>query len=236
MVYSLSRRASIIALLVLVLFVVTMVAANANTSHWRMDDRYRVLHDSAGNQDGSIGRKVITNGHSHKFTKAPPNTQIPGRIDTVPDAGQLDPGNAPFAVTVSFTWPEGTDNNLIQKGQGSPAGGIFKMKTTVPGLGQPEGQIKCLFRGSTGDSQVESYGGPRLDDGLWHTVVCRRTNAGTVMAVDGRQIDVNGNDPGIISNDWPIAIGGNSSCSDGIELECNYWHGRIGDIKWDVRR
>lgn len=233
-------QALVIAFVVLVVFIVVFAAtAYATTAHWRMDEnRGTVLRDSAHNHDGMIGRKVITNGAVHRFTKAPRNTYVPGRIDLVPDSDVLDPGNDPFAVTVTFTWPEGSDNNLIQKGQGSPAGGLFKMKTTVRGMDppQPPGHIKCLFRGSTGDSQVESYSGPRLDDGKWHTVTCRRTSIGTVMAVDGKQVDSNGNDPGVISNDWPIAIGGNSSCADGVVLECNYWHGRIGDIKWDVRR
>lgn len=210
--------------------------ALASEAHWSMNEhRGTVLHDVTGHGfKGSIGHKVGLDGSAHRFSRTG-KTYVPGRIDRVPDYGRLDPGTHPFSVQVRFLWQGGNDRNLIQKGQGSPAGGLFKMKTTVPSLGQPEGHIKCLFRGSTSDSQVESYSGHRLDDGTWHTVLCRRTRTGTVMAVDGKQVDANGNDPGVISNDWPIAIGGNSEC-DAEGLICNYWSGRVADIKWKVSR
>lgn len=204
-------------------------------AHWAMNDspNAAVLHDTTGSFNGTTGSKVIRDRASHRYTPIDRKVYEPRRIDTVPDNDSLDPGDSPFSVRVKFLWNRNQDNNLIQKGQGSPAGGLFKMKTSVPLAGQPPGYIKCLFRGSTGDSQVESYSAPRLDDGQWHVVNCARTADGTVMKIDGVVVDTNDNDPGAISNDWPITIGGNTHC-DAPDLECNYWWGRIGDIRWTV--
>jgi hypothetical protein len=204
-------------------------------AHWDMNEhrRAKILHDVSGNgYDGTIGRRVIRSGTNHRFTPIAYGVKQNGRVDVVPDAAGLDPGDAPFSVRVTFKWPGNYDNNLIQKGQGSPAGGMFKMKTTVPAAGQPPGYLKCLFRGSIGDSQVESYAAPRVDDGKWHTVLCRRTTTHTVMRLDGTVVDTNPKDPGTISNDWPIAIGGDTSCASS---ECNFWWGRIGDVRWSVQ-
>lgn len=217
-----------------VVFELPVASADVLVHYGMNEQKGHVLHNSAGSKfDGHIGRHVGLTGNAHVFSQIDRGIYQPGRIDVVPDRNRLAPGNAHFAVTVRFKWPGGSDNNLIQKGQGSPAGGLFKMKTSVGT--QPDGAIKCLFRGSTGDSQVESYGSPRLDDSEWHTVTCIRNRVGTIMAVDGKQVDANGNDPGIINNDWPIAIGGNSNCNS-PDLECNYWRGQIGDIKWQVGR
>jgi hypothetical protein len=223
-------------LLLTVALLLVPTPALASSAHWSMNEnRGTVLHDATGHGfTGTIGRKVRLTGKAHRFTFTANATSVPGRIDTVPDYDRLDPGSKPFSVRVRFQWQGAHDRNLIQKGQGSPDGGLFKMKTSVPAEGQPKGQLKCLFRGSTGDSQVESYGHSRLDDGKWHVVECTRTPTGTVMAIDGVVVDRNGNDPGVISNDWPIAIGGNSAC-DAEGLICNYWYGQISDIQWKVR-
>lgn len=200
------------------------------------ENRGSVLHDSSGHGfSGHIGKKVLLNGSSHGFRHIASGVYRPGRIDTVPDYSRLDPGEHAFTVKARFKWSyHDHDNNIVQKGQGSPYGGIFKMKTSVPSQGQPRGQLKCLFRGSIGDSQVESYGHRRLDDNKWHTVECSRNGKGTVMRIDGVVVDRNSKQPGVISNNWPIAIAGNTAC-DSPDLECNYWSGRIDYVKWRVQ-
>ncbi len=206
-------------------------------ARWEMNEHQHatVLRDASGNGfAGHIGRKVEPTKQSyHHFPRTPLDTVLPAHIDKVPDQPGLDPGFADFGVAVKFRWLGGNDRNLVQKGQGSPAGGMFKMKTSVPSQGQPEGHIKCLFRGSAGDSQVESYAHRRLDDGRWHTVRCERRTDDTAMFVDGVLVDTNTNDSGNIDNDWPISIGGNSFCEDTPTEEnvCNYWHGDIGFVR-----
>jgi hypothetical protein len=208
-------------------------------ARWEMNEHrhpgccYQRLVDSSGNgHHGVIGKQLRNDlsGRYHHFTKAA-RTSFHGRkrIDYVPNELGLDPGSAGFAVTVRFRWLRGNDMNLVQKGQGSPAGGMFKVKTSVPANGQPEGYLKCLFRGSLGDSQVESYDAPRSDDGQWHVLRCERLETGgTRMILDGAIVDTNYNDPGSISNDWPVTIGGNVKCGQYL---CNYWHGDIGYVR-----
>jgi hypothetical protein len=208
----------------------------AKVAAWEMNEHKHAttLHDAVGNLDGHVGSRTTPSGTFHSFPREDKDGVYPQHVDTVPDNPALDPGNDDFAVEVRFTWPKTNDKNLIQKGQGDPAGGMFNMKTTVPAAGQPEGYIKCLFRGDAGDSQVESYAAPKLNDGAWHTVRCQRTSAGTAMWVDGTKVDTNDNDSGVISNDWPIAIGGNTVCEDTPTENniCNYWFGTIGYVRW----
>lgn len=210
--------------------------AYASTAHWTMNEKHTsVLRDATGHgYTGTIGRHVVLDGATHRYLPIARGIKQNGRIDVVPDNNRLDPGARSFSVRVRFLWNQNSDNNLIQKGQGSPVGGLFKMKTTVESAGQPPGQLKCLFRGDIGDSQVESYGHHRLDNGKWHVVLCGRNAHGTYMRIDGQPVDHNPKQPGVISNDWPIAIGGNTYCPPDFGYECNYWWGRIGDITWNI--
>jgi hypothetical protein len=209
---------------------------------WEMNEHTHAwyLHDSSGNGlRGHIGqRSTPTNRAYIHFPITQRDKVYPGQVSVVPDNYALDPGDSDFLVRAKFRWNgRRHDINLVQKGQGSPVGGLFKMKTTVPSLGQPKGHLKCLFRGSLGDSQVESYSHRRVDDGRWHVVGCGRDANGTYMSIDGNVVDRNPKDPGTISNDWPVAIGGNTYCTDTATENnvCNYWLGDIGFVRWFTR-
>jgi hypothetical protein len=197
------------------------------------ETRGTVLRDSSPHaRHGYTGKQVVKTGSHHYFSLIPHKTTptSPEHVDTAPDYTAFDPQNRPFSVTARIKYPrDSSDRNVIQKGQGSPTGGMFKMKTGVRAVGDPPGIIKCLFRGSNGDSAINSYAAGRLDDSEWHTVTCKRTPTGTRMVVDGRLVATNSKDPGYIDNDWPLAIGGNTSCN-GETTECNYWYGRIDYI------
>jgi hypothetical protein len=194
---------------------------------WQMNEkRGSVLEDNGSGQsrDGVIGKYVELDGRSHLFPRIDRSIhmQQPGHIDKIPDYDALDPGDRVYSVAVSVKYRRGIDRNIIQKGQGSPVGGMFKMKVGW------KGQVYCLFRGDLGDSTVV---GPDLGDGQWHDIRCVRTLNGSLMVVDGQRVDTSINDSGTISNDWPITIGGNSVCWTGAAKSCNYWAGRIGSIK-----
>lgn len=230
------RFKAIIAIVVVVVVAVLILAAKPADARtvalWKMNEtRGDVLKDAAHNFRGHIGKRVGLNGQSHFFSRLDGQAYAPQHIDWVPDDDRLDPGDAPFAVTAYIKYgPRKTkDRNVVQKGQGSPAGGMFKMKTNDGD--EPLGMIKCLFRGSGGDSSVNSSSIRRIDNDRWHTVTCKRTLTGTVMQVDGRVVDRNPNDPGTISNNYPVAIGGNTFCQTGDSGKCNYWAGRIGFIR-----
>jgi len=199
---------------------------------WEMNEgpKQSVLHDSTGNGFvGTIGTRIIKNGKYQTFPREDKQAFRPQHIDRIPDNDILDPGFGDFAVVARFKWGNNRhDINIVQKGQGNPTGGIFKMKTSLKS--QAIGGIKCLFRGSAGNSQVESYPNHSpLNDGKWHTVRCERTVDGSSMFIDGVFVDNNPNLAGEISNDWPITIGGNIKCEQYL---CNYWWGKIGYVRW----
>lgn len=199
---------------------------------WRMNETSgsRLVDSSALGLHGVIGGAVALNGRYHALTLAGYVERSDREaIDVVPDNEQLNPGSDDFSVTAQIWWGPARDRNIVQKGQGSPAGGMFKMKTSVRRW-EPLGGVKCLFRGSRGDSTVNSYSMASLADQQWHTVTCLRTHEGTEMRVDGVTVDQNPRQPGWISNNWPLAIGGNTYCQDG-ENSCNFWPGRIGFVR-----
>ena len=206
---------------------------------WELNERpaASLLHDGTGHGfTGHIGKRVTpTKRTYHHFPREARDAVKPQHVDVVPDSSGLDPGTADFSVVVRFRWSNNrNDMNFVQKGQGSPAGGMFKVKTSVPGAGQPPGGVKCLFRGSVGDSQVESYPTHApLNDDQWHQLQCSRTTHGTVMRIDGDVVDINHKQPGLIANSWPVAIGGNTYCNDTMtdQNQCNYFWGAIDYVR-----
>lgn len=212
-------------------------SASAAVAHWNFNEHRRatVLHDASGHGfRGHIGKHVRPGHGHHHFSFVKRGVVVPGHIDTVPDQPGLDPGPGYFSVKATFQWPRGdADNQLIQKGQTGAAGGLFKLKTNT-GNDPGPGVMRCLFRGSNGDSTVSSLGHKRLDDGKWHTVRCWSDGKGTHLSVDGKTWDHNPKRPGPIANDWPVAIGGNTYCPADKGLQCNYFQGNIGDIVWNT--
>jgi len=210
----------------------TATAQAGNTvAAWEMNEgrKTNVLRDSVGNFNGSLGEHVVTNGRYHHFDQHNRKTTAPGHINVVPDNDSLDPGFSNFAVVTRIRFTSTLDRNIVQKGQSAVNGRAFKMKARGA---EHAGFISCLFRGSDGDSYVDSN--RSLANGKWHTIQCKRTNQGTVMRVDGVVTERNDNDPGSIDNDWPIAIGGNTSCWEGAARNCNYWWGDIDYIRWMI--
>lgn len=233
------KRNTIVVLFILFVVIVLLFmscgndasAAGSKEAHWGMNERRgHILHDSAGSpQDGHIGKHVKTTGSYHHFPFVNQLKKIPGHIDVVPDSPVLDPGSKNFSVAARVRFNTMADRNIIQKGQGTPAGGIFKMK--VKGVVKA-GWVECIYKGSKGNSYVDSN--RDLGNNKWHTIRCVRTHHGTTMFVDGKKIEHNPKNPGIISNTWPVAIGGNTYCWEDAARRCNYWHGDIGNLIWHV--
>ena len=203
---------------------------------WGMNESQRptLLDGSTNHLTGHIGDKVGINGHTHVYSRTSRDAVLPQHVDTVPDSDLLDPGTDPFTVTARVKFGAQRDRNIVQKGQGDPDGGLFKMKLAVKAP-HPMGGVWCLFRGVNADSTVNSYSIPSLADKTWHVVTCGRTVNGTFMRVDGKVVDRNSNDPGSISNTWPLAIGGNSACDGTVDRFCNYLAGRIDYVRMRER-
>lgn len=205
-------------------------------AQWEMNETSTatVLRDATATFPGALGKKVTpTDRRFHKFPPIDKDVVAPAAIDRVPDNDMLDPGTRDFKVQLRFLWSSRRDMNFVQKGQGSPAGGMFKIKTSVGG--EPLGGVKCLFRGSEGDSQVTSWPNhAALDDGQWHRLACTRDGNGVTMFIDGIEVDNNPKQPGTISNNWPVAIGGNTYCEDTAteENDCNYFNGQLDYVRF----
>jgi hypothetical protein len=208
-------------------------AANTPVAVWEMNEASgsRVLVDSGGNGlNGNIGTEVITGqlvdgATAFRFPRLTPNTPPahPEHLVTIPDDDRLDPGTRDFAVTVRMR-TTAKFGNIIQKGQSGTKGGYFKFQN-------PNGVVKCLFRGSLGQAGVGS--GRPINDGQWHTVRCERTATGVTMTVDGVVTGRRNSPTGNISNTWPVSIGGKVFC-DQIEITCDYYAGLIDRVQIDA--
>ena len=212
--------------LVPLLFVGTANAATSSrvVGYWPMTETAgSVLHDRSGNHlDGTIGPGIVLTGKYLGFPYIPHKVEDPEREVSVPDNPMLDPGKGYFSVSVDIWWGPRIDRNIVQKGQGSPVGGMFKIKSSIY---EPAGSVFCLFRGPLGDSTVKTQA--NLVDKHWHNITCTRSATGVRIFVDGKFVDYNPKPTGYIDNNWPLAIGGNTYCP---VTECNYWNGHIRSL------
>jgi hypothetical protein len=203
-------------------------AATRTIALWNLNEPSgaRTMIDGSGNgRSGSIGREVkvglrIDGATGYRFDRLEPDTPPthPQHLVTVPDSSALDPGDRDYAVSLRLR-TTGKFGNIIQKGQATVSGGNFKLQI-------PNGIVQCLYRGSVTTLLVSSK--RRLNDGRWHTVRCERTSSGVSLTVDGTVEARRSGRTGKISNSWPVAIGGKTSC-DQVKVGCDYY---VGDLDW----
>jgi hypothetical protein len=210
-------------------------AATVTVADWQMNEPAgaSVMVDSSGNGiNGSIGSGVQTgfvfNGatgyHWVKICPACPPAH-PERLVVV-DSSQLNPGTRDYAVTMRFRTTHSA-GNMIQKGQSGAPGGYFKWEI-------PSGRLKCQFTSKDGNGNVIANRSVRsplampLNDGVWHTVRCEKTDRVT-MTIDGTTVVQSSRATfGPISNTVPLTIAGKRNC-DQITVTCDYFS---GDIDW----
>jgi len=203
-------------------------------ANYQMDEgpRQDKLHDSSRHhRNGVIGRKIETNGSYLHFDKVGRDHPLdPARTARV-DSNALNPGAGNFSIEWrSRTTKKLLAANVVQKGQGSPAGGMFKVRN---GMHQNDWlRYACFWRGPEGQAFTQTTPGKDYRDGKWHTFRCVKIDGvGVKMFADGKLVDTD-DDPGTIANDWPLSIGGNHAvCEDvvGERRHCNYW---AGDLAW----
>lgn len=193
----------------------------------------RVMIDSSGNGlDGQIGAEVVTgvvpDGASgdgatgYRFARLRPNTPPthPEHNVLVPHDGRLNPEDNSYTVEIRYRTTN-SFGNLIQKGQAGAQGGYWKIQL-------PKGEPSCLFRGATGITNAVRARGTPINDGLWHTVMCRRTTDAVELFVDGAFIGRNRGLTGAIANTEPLSLGGKYFC-DQVKITCDYFG---GDVDW----
>ena len=187
----------------------------------------RTMYDSSGHGlNGSIGSEVETGlaagtATGYRFERLEPDTppSHPRHLATVPSAGDLNPGDRDFSVTVRLR-TQYHFGNIVQKGQATVDGGNFKLQI-------PNGIVQCLFRGSRGSLIVSTKS--KLNDGQWHVVRCDRTAQGLAVSVDGKAESRKDGPTGYIANGWPLSVGGKTSC-DQVEVGCDYYAGDLDYI------
>ncbi len=203
--------------------------ATRTVAFWSMDESPGTtsLLDSSGNgRNGTIGADVrpgtLHEGATgHRFATVLPAEQkeYPAHVNRVPHHTELNPDSGDFSVEIRYRtdYPFG---NIIQKGQGTAAGGYWKVEG-------PEGKPRCLFRGGNGASRT-GYTNTRIDDGRWHTIRCNRTSSYVEMYVDGVRTSRLTGPTGNIANTAGVSIGGKGVC-DGVRVTCDYF---VGDIDY----
>jgi hypothetical protein len=100
----------------------------------------------------------------------------------IPYNANLSPGSKDVTVSVeiSTTSMPGTtdfDFDLVRSARGNPQ---YKIEL-YPHSGKAQAQ--CIFHGSL--AGITFHKGPSLNDGGWHTIVCRKTSNAVTITIDG---------------------------------------------------
>ncbi len=167
---------------------------------WHMNERSgTVMHDSAGNHDGTLQNITLGmpgfRGSAYGFNGF-------SSYVSVPQASDLNPGRANLTVTIHLKTTNlprrGHDWDLIRKGVYSKTRGEWKVEY------HPNGRASCGFEGSRGFVTLRA--GPSLNNNRWHTILCVKTSSAIRLIVDGvtfsKAVRV-----GSIANGAPIVIG-----------------------------
>lgn len=159
---------------------------------WHMDESSGQAIDSSG---------MGNNGTLENVTRVTPGFDGTGGAYSfngtssrvvIPNSSSLNPGALDVTLTAHVKFsvippPSVGDYDLIRKGTG-----IYKMEI------MSTGQAFCKFVGSTMKLSIKK--GPNLADGLWHTIVCRKTTSGITLTVDGTSFTKSGSVGSISSN------------------------------------
>jgi hypothetical protein len=222
------------------LLVAALLAANASAgvesafgawtkvAAWQMDEGVNatVMHDSSGNgRRGTIGSDVetgvVVSGDNRAYNWPAGNLDVvnPERLVTV-DSRALNPRRDAFAVTIRLKTGAADNNNVIQKGQATTAGGMWKIDML-------DGRIFCTFKGAAGRAGI----GSRLtvSDDAWHTVQCVRRRTGVTITVDGGVPRTQAGRTGRIANAYPLSIGGKTTCNPPT-VQCHYYVGLLDRV------
>jgi hypothetical protein len=195
-----------------------------------------VAHDTSGHHyNGTIGTDVTLNGRYYAFPFGSHFSYHPHHIVRIDYPDALNPGWRTYRITWRFRIDGKIKGefspNYVQKGQGSPEGGMYKLRAT-------SGRVICLFRGSAGDATAATPRGLDFRDGKWHTASCTRYNGAhprVAVRVDGRTYQITRKPTGLIANTWPVAIAGNSDCiPNTVTKHCNYFRGDIDYMRFSV--
>ena len=168
---------------------------------WHMEETVgTAMKDSVGANDGTLDQVNLgvpgASGNAYGFDGQKSYISVPSSND-------LNPGVANITLTLrlkttSLPPPPPADFDLVRKGTYAPSASEYKVEL------QHSGQASCGFEGSAGYSEL--IAGPRLNDGLWHTVQCIKAPTAIQLVVDGKTFTEAAN-VGSISNSAALVIG-----------------------------
>jgi Laminin G domain len=227
---TLGRWAGAVAVLVVTTGTVGVVSASAawtKVAIWRMNEppNADVMQDSSGhNRDGVIGNHVTTGVAVKDQNKAYEWAADPGVRDpeylVYVNRRTMNPFRDAFKVTVRLKTT--ADGNILQKGQATTAGGMWKVEVA-------NGRAFCTFKGSAGRGAVGSWKTVEVANGQWHTVQCIRRRTGVTIVVDGGIPRTEPGRTGNIANDWTLTIGGKRFCNPPT-VSCQYYVGLLDSV------
>lgn len=215
-------------------FVASAAFPGVVTANWQMDEPpgSPTMTDSSGNGiSGAIGDLVVTgvdfpadSGTASRGYHFNLNSGVTPsrRVVVVNEDDRLDPGTGYYSIAMRFRTSK-MDSNIVQKGQSETSGGMWKIG--IGGQRNP-GYIVCHFRDVNHKTKAVR---PRINvaDGLWHTILCERTETGVAMTIDGVR-KYSAGTLGNIDNTYEFAVGGKLKCN-WMDVGCDPF---VGDIDY----
>jgi Concanavalin A-like lectin/glucanases superfamily len=133
---------------------------------------------SGGGHDGAV-QNVVFGGGAAAFDGHA--TSI-----TVPWTATLSPGTADLtaSVEINTTGRPGRGDLDYDLMRAEPKGKMYKVELFPHG--KVKAQAQCIFKGSQG--KITLHAGPSLNDGQWHSIVCRKTADRVTLTIDGAQV------------------------------------------------
>ena len=177
---------------------------------------------------GNVGNEVFTGVNfntatGYQWSTISPTIKPPRpqRLATVPTNSYLNPDNEDYTVVLRYRTTK-SYGNVVQKGQNTTPGGYFKLE-------QPGGFMTCFFK--AGDGSQRAVVSPiATNDGQWHIIRCELTDVGVRLVIDGVEAISLAGPVANIANDFPLSIGGKTSCSQ-QNVDCDYFTGDIDYVR-----
>jgi hypothetical protein len=201
------------------------LAGAATVALWHMDETAgRTMTDSVGRHDGRLRHVALA---QPGFSATGYGFAGVGSVATVPSRADLNPGAAPFTVTIHFRTnvvSRDDSEDLMRKGLSTNSRTLWKIELR-PNASHTAARVRCYFHGSRAAASI--YASPaNVADGAWHTLQCFKQNGVVGMVFDGK-LRTKAARVGSISNRAVLTIGAKSRSDDAFP-------GLIDEAAFDV--
>jgi concanavalin A-like lectin/glucanase superfamily protein len=194
--------------------IVPAAAQAAVISSWSLASN---ANDSADDNDGTATNVTFT-GSAAVFNGTSAKISVPYNANLSPGSSNITAG-----VSINTTFEPGTgdfDFDLVRSAKGNPQ---YKIEL-FPHSGKSQAQ--CIFYGSR--NKITLPGGPSLSDGVWHTIVCKKTSNKVTLMVDGTAVAAKSITIGSITHKsgTPFSIGYKPTSTGGAD----FYHGSMKNV------